>query len=138
MDRSTNRPVSPTDHIPRYPTADETVFPDVFQELPAVAFPDRSTRIHVRRDDLDLNRHVNNTRYITYALESVPGPFMGTHLPDLIEISFFKSARHGDTIQSLIQQQQVHDDQPEFIHQLVGERETLEYCRLSTRWKRMP
>ena len=137
LDRSTSRPVSPTDHIPRYPIADETVFEDDFQALPAVDLPDRSTRIHVRRDDLDLNRHVNNTRYITFALESVPGPIMGNHMPDRIDISFFKSAGYGDTIQSLIQQHQDPGGRPQFIHQLVSEPEPLEYCRLSTSWKRM-
>jgi acyl-ACP thioesterase len=137
LDRSTNRPVSPTDHIPGYPTTGETVFEEAFQAPPGISFPDRSTRIHVRRDDLDLNRHVNNTRYLTFALESVPGPVMGSHMPDLIDISFFKSAGYGDTVRSLIQQHLDHGDQPRFIHQLVGETEPVEYCRLSTRWKRV-
>ena len=131
LDRSTNRPVSPTHQTPGYPTAGETVFADEFKALPAVASPDRPTRIHIRREDLDVNRHLD------FAVKSVPEPIMGSHMPDLIKISFFKSAGYGDTIQSLIQQHPVHGDQLEFIHQLVGEPEPLEYCRLSTRWKRM-
>ncbi|WP_324292419.1 hypothetical protein [uncultured Desulfosarcina sp.] len=137
LDRSTNRLVSPTDSLPGYPTADETVFADDFQVLPAVSFPDRSTRIHVLRDDLDLNRHVNNTRYLTFALESVPEAIIGSHVPDLIDISFLKSAGYGDTIQSLVQQHQDHGGQTQFIHQLVGEPNPLDYCRVSTHWKRM-
>ena len=61
LDRVTNRPVSPANHLPGYPVARETVFADDFQVLPTVTSPDKSTRIHDRRDDIDLNRHVNNT-----------------------------------------------------------------------------
>ncbi len=137
LDRATNRPVPPADHIPGYPVACETVFADDLEPLPDISSPEASTLIHVRRDDLDLNRHVNNTRFLTFAMESVPGPIARSHVPDLIEISFNKPARYGDAFRSLIQRHPLHGDQPEFIHQLVGVPKPVEYCRLTTRWKMM-
>jgi hypothetical protein len=32
----------------------------------------------------------------------------------------------------------VRSDQPEFIHQLVGERESVDCCLHTTRWRTMP
>lgn len=137
LDRHSKRPVDPAEHIPGYPVADETVFADDFRALPEVSPADASTRVLIRHEDLDLNRHVNNTRYMTFALESVPGPIMGSHVPDRIDISFLHSAGYGDTIRSMIRQHRYPGGRTQFIHQLVGEPEPIEYCRLSTRWKKM-
>jgi len=133
LDRATHRPVSPSDHLPGYPVADDTVFENEFATVPKVRSPEAEQLIQVRRGDLDLNRHVNNTRYITFAMESVPLEIYRSCTLDHVQIAFKKAAVAGDTIRSLIQSEP--SNQPLFIHRLTDYSGTSEYARLVTRWK---
>jgi acyl-ACP thioesterase len=58
-----------------------------------IAFP-------VRRSDLDVNRHVNNTRYIAWAVEAVPEPVRLACRPSCLDISFKAETGYGDTVLS--------------------------------------
>ena len=133
LERSTHRPVSPLDHLPGYPVADETVFEDELEALPEMRSPTAERLIHVRRADMDLNHHVNNTRYIMFAMESVPLEIYRSCAPDQIRVAFKKAAVAGDTIRSLIRREPA--SQPLFVHRLADADGTSEYACLATRWK---
>lgn len=60
--------------------------------------PDLERRFEVRRGDLDVLRHVNNTRYIEWALEAVPDEIQETHRPSTFEIAFKREAVSGDSV----------------------------------------
>lgn len=57
--------------------------------------PDLSKTYAVRRSDLDINRHVNNVKYVEWALESMPED-QATE----IDIEFRSECRLGDQIHS--------------------------------------
>ncbi|MBP3731191.1 MAG: acyl-ACP thioesterase [Mailhella sp.] len=52
----------------------------------------QSSFLRVRHDDLDINRHVNNTRYLAWIMEPVSREFLKQHhlheSPSLIDVSF--------------------------------------------------
>ncbi len=56
----------------------------------------QSKNFNVRRSDLDINRHVNNVKYIEWALETVPDK----HSIQEIDIEFRMECRLGDTVSS--------------------------------------
>ncbi|SMO90576.1 acyl-[acyl-carrier-protein] thioesterase [Fodinibius sediminis] len=55
---------------------------------------DASESFHVRKTDLDLNLHLNNVRYVEWAMAS----HQGKNKPDNIDIKFMAEASLGDTV----------------------------------------
>jgi acyl-ACP thioesterase len=57
----------------------------------------------IRRSDLDLAGHVNNTSYVEWVVEAVPDPvWAANHLAEL-EIAFLSECRHGSSVVSTSQ-----------------------------------
>ena len=63
--------------------------------------------IRVRRDDLDMNGHVNNTRYLAWLMEALPQPIYdgspnGTRsIPSLVDITFRSECFPHEELRSL-------------------------------------
>lgn len=57
---------------------------------------------HVRYDDLDFNGHVNNTVYITWAMEALDYDFRYSHKLKALDIYFKHEVKYGDDIISLV------------------------------------
>lgn len=52
----------------------------------------------VRYADIDTNNHVNNSKYITWALETLSMEFLGSHTPVNVKILYAKETRYGGSI----------------------------------------
>ncbi len=59
---------------------------------------DFSAHCTVRKEDIDLNLHVNNAVYLTWALEAVPNAFMQINAPKELSISFISEVSQGNSI----------------------------------------
>ncbi len=57
---------------------------------------------HVRYDDLDINDHVNNTVYITWAMEVLDYKFRSSHKLKTMDIYFKHEVKYGDDIISQV------------------------------------
>lgn len=85
----------PESLIPRYPAAPRPCPPFACRVIPRLRADQPSCAlVRVRRDDLDINGHVNNTRYMAWLMENFP-PFSpaaatpGEPLtPRLVDITF--------------------------------------------------
>ncbi len=71
----------------RFPAADEIV-------------PEHAASCTVRKEDIDLNMHVNNAVYLTWALEAVPNEFFMAHRPRELMMSFISEVSPGNCILS--------------------------------------
>lgn len=65
--------------------------------LPQDSCEDLAT-FQVRNSDLDLNNHVNNTRYAQWILDAVPLPLLKTAQLHEYEINFLAETKKGDEI----------------------------------------
>lgn len=74
----------------------DTLFPAI--EKPENA--EMSKKWQVRCDDIDLNRHVNNSVYIVWAQDVLPSEFRKNHQLKKVRVAFKKSAMLGDEIVS--------------------------------------
>jgi acyl-ACP thioesterase len=102
-----------------------------FSQLPAVEETLREERFAVRRDDLDVNRHLNNAVFAAWALESAPDAVAGATRPVELEIVFRAEALAGEAVVS----RTGLDPAPGVLrHGLVRERDGRELARLRTRW----
>lgn len=64
--------------------------------------PDCEKVFHVRYDDLDINNHVNNTTYITWAMESLDYEFRVSHVLKSLDINFKHEVGYGEDILSQV------------------------------------
>lgn len=64
---------------------------------------DRSVEFTVRRSDLDLAGHVNNTSYVEWVLESVPDEVVGHCELRELDIAYTAECRRGESIVSASQ-----------------------------------
>lgn len=93
-----SKPVRLGYHMPPELMADSAPEPDLWENNPEISEPDCTRRFSIRSHDLDLNRHVNNTVYATWALESLPLSFLDEVVPKTLVVSFLKESFYPDTV----------------------------------------
>ena len=60
----------------------------------------------VRNSDLDMNEHVNNTRYVQWLLDSIPREWHKSFLLKEYEVNFLSEAHAGDVVDILMTPEQ--------------------------------
>jgi len=91
-------------------------------------------RFEVRRGDLDVVRHVNNTRYVEWALETVPDEVQEGGRPSAFEIAFRREAVYGDTVVARTRRLD-GDGDPAFAHELRADGGGPELARATSVWR---
>lgn len=71
-------------------------------KLKSIEAVDAEKMFHVRYDDLDFNNHVNNTVYITWAMEVLDYDFRVSHRLKTMDIYFKHEVKYGDDIISQV------------------------------------
>jgi len=92
--------------------------------------PQYTLQCHLRKDDMDINGHINNCVYQSLAIDALPDDFYQTHEPERIQISFLAEAKVGDKILSVCE---ITDD--ETYHQILHNDK--ESARLNIKWKKL-
>lgn len=107
----------------------------VLDKLPAPSTPDGETFFTVRYSDLDLNLHVNNSRYIEWILDSYSFEMNQTHQISSLEINFLAESNCGDELS--VRSEGLNDSQLTFLHTMVRKSDGRELCRARVRWKKV-
>ena len=102
-----------------------------------LAVPDPAERelaFSVRRSDVDLSGHANNTSFIEWVMEAVPDEIWGDcDLTDL-DVHFLAECHQGQTVQSRSQLVE-GTGATEVRHQLIREEDGAEVSRARTVWR---
>jgi len=95
---------------------------------------DRELAFTVRRSDLDLADHVNNTSYVEWAVEAVPDVVWASHDLAELEIHYLSECHHGQTV---VSRSQAIDrgDSTDVRHQLTRSDDGVEVARVLTLWR---
>lgn len=132
VDLNTRRVVRLPDFIRQIPVPDRRPALEIeAADLPSVAQAEVERRLHVRRSDLDNVRHVNNTRYIDWALEAVPDDCFELCWPARFEVVFRRESVYGDSVLSRAQRR----GPGEFVHALARLEGGEELARALSRWE---
>jgi acyl-ACP thioesterase len=91
------------------------------------------TRLKVKIDDIDINRHVNNARYVHWAVNCYDTQYISSHTPDTIEVNYLLEGHQDEMLNILTAACNGHEN--EFIHSVIRESDTTELCRLRMSWK---
>ncbi len=93
----------------------------------------RLTRVRVKIDDIDVNRHVNNARYVYWAVNCYDPEFISMHTPETIEVNYLLEGHQGEMINILTSGCDGMEN--DFIHSVTRESDGTELCRLRMSWK---
>jgi len=103
---------------------------DSFPKMILPKNPNLEQKFDVRLGDLDINQHVNNVKYIEWALESVPLDIWKAKILASLEISFRAETKHGERI--IIQTEQNEDI---FLHRVISEDDQRDLAVLKSTWR---
>ena len=101
IDTERRRPLRPPSALYDIETPDRPAPLDAgLDDLSAPARADRERTFGVRYHDLDLNRHVNNVRYLEWALETLPAEVLETRLCTGVALQFEAETTLGDPVRA--------------------------------------
>lgn len=131
LNLKTRMPVKLIDVLPMFPVIRERALDDTFSTLPLLEKSEHELRLPVLRGDLDINRHVNNTVYAGWALETIPEEVDSRCRLASVEIAFRAEALYGDVI---VARTARGDETNCYIHRIESGRDGRELARLRTHW----
>ena len=115
MDIQSRRPARiPKAILEMAPDNTDHVLPVTDPDFPEFDQVDISQQFEVRPTDLDLNRHVNNVRFIEWALSTLPD---STSVNE-IDIQFTAESVLGDTDIAEVKEQPPNSSRPSFYHRI--------------------
>lgn len=142
MDRSTRRIVPMPEQLAMaYPTRTVPYVPFLGNVMPRLRKVDREAAVQVRKDDLDMNGHVNNARYLGWLFEPVseqPGTLAA------LEVTFRAECLPGESLWSRCSAAtpaQLPEGQAPLLqreHAIVrpnGQGGSVDVCRAVSRWR---
>lgn len=80
--------------------------------------------------DIDTNRHVNNTNYVKWLLDSYPAEFLETHQLAGIDLNFTQQARLGDRYAVFINK----SNDSQHLAVIANTQNSDEFCKLRAFW----
>lgn len=92
------------------------------------------TRLKVKLDDIDVNGHVNNARYVHWAVNCYDPEFIINHTPETIEVNYIAEGHQNEMINILTGT--ADETGTSFIHSVTRESDGSEICRLRMSWKK--
>lgn len=131
LDLETRRPVRPAEVLdPRFPRDPSPRAVSLRAKLPELREWELQKRFHVRYGDIDLNMHVTNTSYVTWAQEAVPREVWRDARLAAVEVHYLAEVVYGSAILSRL----ARTGEESFAHAIVREEDGKELARLATAW----
>ncbi|MCD6354278.1 MAG: hypothetical protein J7L95_01905, partial [Prolixibacteraceae bacterium] len=99
--------------------------------------PNYELKFKVNRFDTDMNKHVNNIRYLQWVVESVPAEIVDNYYLHSIDGRFIAEAHFGQTIVSMTKKETDETKNKTFLHTIKVE-ETEKICATAkTIWRKI-
>ena len=102
-------------------------------KLPQLQEAEQEQQIPVRWHDIDLNRHVTNTRYLQWALDTLPLEVLEQQQLQQVDIIFKAESMLGDTVISSVAPASA--DNPIYLHRLTSQQSEKELVQAKTTWR---
>ncbi len=99
------------------------------RRVPGLDRVDQERRFDVRFSDLDLNQHVNNVRYVEWALEAAPESVLLHQQPTDIDIQFRAETTFGQAVVTQLQQ-----ENGRFLHRVQRAGDDRVVAEATTQW----
>lgn len=104
-----------------------------FEGLKTVKNPDSSREFSIRYTDIDNNHHVNNTNYMSWAVNSVPKDVVIDYNLEKISILYRKEGKYGEDI---IVNTEVDRKDKIICNQDIKTKDGNLLCQIKTKWNK--
>lgn len=135
IDVERRRPVRITDQMYEAYGVDETnseIF-DIFKGE-KLSENDGEVTFNVRYSDIDTNRHVNNAKYVAWAVETIPKDIVINYNLKEVKVNYEKETHYGEKVKAIIQVTD-QEDKIKCLHK-IEDSEGTELTLLSTVWEK--
>ena len=130
IDTQKFRPISVIKHVGAYDLIPERFIETQFEKLPILERIDYETDEIIRYDDIDINGHVNNAVYPTWALDALPPIFLKKNNLLELKIQFKKPALLSNSVHVQTQIESEHT-----FHVITNKDGSSEFARLEINWR---
>ncbi len=132
LDLATRKAVRPGEVLdPRFPRpASPHLAPLAPGKLPVPPAWEVEKRFHVRYADIDVNLHVTNASFVTWAIEAAPVEVWRASRLASVEVQYLAEGLHGRAILSRL----ARTGERAYAHAIVREDDGKELARLVTAW----
>jgi acyl-ACP thioesterase len=113
--------------------SEESINIDIKKKIGAIGFASHIKKFEVHRFDTDMNKHVNNIRYLQWVIESIPQDIVDNYYLNEINGRFIAEAQYGDSILSLTNKD-INDNS--FMHTIKIEGSDKICATAKTLWKK--
>jgi medium-chain acyl-[acyl-carrier-protein] hydrolase len=134
LDTQSKRPVRPQTQAVPGGAARPRALENGFEKLPTFEAPEAEQEITVRWSDLDVNMHVNNSRYAEWAVEGAAG--LGGGMPGTLarlDIDFLSETQHPGAV--IVQSRRLGGNPSAMAHLVLRAGDRAETARVRTEWR---
>lgn len=114
-------------NMPQHEKRDDDL---IFEKIPQIEKIDAQKTFEIRYEDIDVNRHVNNSNYIIWALEPLDFEFRISHKIKTLDIVFKKEIQYGNTILSEVE----FKTPTRTVHTVKNARTGEDLCHVQIEW----
>ncbi|MCG8685550.1 MAG: thioesterase [Desulfobacterales bacterium] len=133
---SNGRPVRLSPNMPPHLMTEEAEPCELIKPSKDFGGAHHEMKFPVKFLDLDLNQHVNNRVYLTWAVESLPEPYCFDYAPYQCDVVYLKEGFFNDRILSRIRLE-FEKSKLTSDHAIVNESTGEELARLTIRWEKI-
>lgn len=105
-----------------------------FARLPRLESSDYEQNYQVNFNHIDINRHVNNVRYVDWLLETIPHDILQEKSPVKVELNFLAESVIDDRLSSMTAQSSTEEGQAAFNHSIYCTNREKELLKARTEW----
>lgn len=95
-----------------------------------------SKQFDIRYSDIDSNKHVNNVKYVEWAMEAIPIEVINDYQLTRIKVTFEKETTYGERISSSATVKQVNENSLKSYHK-ISNSDGIELTLLEADWVRL-
>ena len=106
---------------------------DIVQKIKTPDTSQYMKEFSVHRFDIDMNRHVNNIKYLQWVMESIPDEIMDNYYLHTIDGRFITEAQYGDKVRSFTEKEGYPYS---FVHNIKVETNDRVCAAAKTVWKK--
>ncbi|MCL2130982.1 MAG: thioesterase [Lentimicrobiaceae bacterium] len=131
LNMQTHRPTSLSHFADDFPIVNRYAIEEKPQKIQIPASnPVKSAVFPIFPSDIDMNLHVNNTRYVQWAMDCVPFEFQKQHALCEISVNFLSEARMGERYFI-----ETYQNEWNFTHLIVSEKENRKLAAVQSKWE---
>ena len=130
LSTTTHRPMKLTHFADDFPSVDRQAIAEKPQKIQLPASDGKKSAVFtILPSDIDMNLHVNNTKYIQWAMDCIPPEFQKQHQLYEISANFLSESRIGENYFV-----ETYQNELNFIHFIISEKENRKLAAVQSAW----